>query len=387
MTGKLRVLVFSGCYLPGFRAGGPIRSLVNLVKALESDIDFRIVTLDTDVGSAEPYANVRSGEWQAVDGVEVLYLSRAAASMRRLAREIRTTSPQVIYLNGFFEPIFTLRVLLARRMGMIGGVPVLLAPRGDCSPGALAQKPLKKAVFIRLARLVNLHNELTWQASSELEARDIRVMMPHLRDDSVRVAPVLTEACAWTPPSRREPGALRVCFLARISPMKNLDFALRVLAEVKAPIDFTIHGPIEDPSYWDECRSLIARLPQHIRASYAGEVPPASVRRVIAGHDLFFLPTRGESFGHVIHEALSAGVPVLTSDQTQWNDIETHGAGWSLPLNALSEFRQTLEDASVSLPLQRADVARRAMDYAMKRADRPASIRKTYDLFRGVAFP
>ncbi len=387
MTPKLRVLVFSGCYLPGFRAGGPISSLVNLVNALGADVDFRIVTLDTDVGSDTPYPTVASGVWQTVEGVEVLYLSRAAVSIRRLITEIHDQAPQMIYLNGFFEPVFTIRLMVARRLGLIRHIPMLLAPRGDCSPGALSLKRVKKSVYIRLARVAGLYRNLSWQASSELERQDIMRVMTAVTPGRVCVAPMLTADPAALPSREARPadGVLRLCFLSRISPIKNLDFALRVLATVQVPVTFTIYGPVEAPAYWAECQALMARLPGRIQVTYAGEVPSVEVRRTLARQELLFLPSRGESFGHVIHEALSAGVPVLTSDQTPWTDLEAHGAGWSLPLHSMTAFQHIIEAASRLSSQERAAQSGRTMAYATTRANRPAAIRQTFELFTRVA--
>ncbi|MDP9143608.1 MAG: glycosyl transferase family 1, partial [Actinomycetota bacterium] len=69
------VLVLTDHYLPGFRHGGPIRSIQNLVSSLGAEFDFRILTRDRDVGSEEPYPSVRPDEWQAVEGCSVRYLS------------------------------------------------------------------------------------------------------------------------------------------------------------------------------------------------------------------------------------------------------------------------------------------------------------------------
>jgi len=385
---RLRVLVFSRWYLPGFRGGGPVRSLVNLVRALGTEIDFRIVTLDRDHTGGPPYPSVRSGSWQAVEGTEVLYLSQARVSMRRLVREVGTVTPHVIYLYGFFDRVFTQRILLARRAGHLSGIPILLAPQGEFSAGALQLKPLKKAAYIKLARASGLVRDLTWQASTEMERQDILRTMKLERPGDVRVAADLTDDVAYVPGSRQAApgdGVLRMCFLSRISPKKNLDFALRVLADVKVRVEFTIYGPVEDQVYWARCKAMIDGLPANIRATYGGEVHPVDVRRTLAGHDLFFLPTLGENFGHVIHEALSVGVPVLVSDQTPWRDLEQHGVGWSLPLDAVSEFAQAIETASRTLPHDRDAIAGRAVAFAVERADRPATIRRMHDLFKGLA--
>ena len=63
----------------------------------------------------------------------------------------------------------------------------------------------------------------------------------------------------------------------------------------------------------------------------------------IAKNHLFFLPTLGENFGHIILEAFCAGCPVLISDQTPWRDLEEKGVGWNLPLDQPELFREVLQ--------------------------------------------
>ena len=58
---------------------------------------------------------------------------------------------------------------------------------------------------------------------------------------------------------------------------------------------------------------------------------------------LFFFPTRGENFGHIIVESLAAGCPVLLSDRTPWTDFDKKGAGWIVPLNERHRFKNILE--------------------------------------------
>ena len=387
---KPRVMVFSRCYLPGFRGGGPVRSLVNLVQALGTEFDFRIITRDRDEGVDQPYPSVMPGTWQAVEGAQVRYVPRSAISVRWLAREIETTSPQLLYLNSFFDSIFTLKVLVARRSGMLPSVPVLLAPQGELSPGALGIKSRKKAAYIRFARLCGLYRGLEWQASSDTERNDILNTLTDVAPAHVRVAADLTERVDDAPLARapRSPsGPLRLCFLSRISPKKNLDLALRVLAAVKVPVDFMIYGPVEDTAHWAACQRLIAQLPPHIQVQYGGALLPEQVRDALSQYDLFFFPTRGENFGHVIFEALRAGVPVLISDQTPWRDLEAHGAGWSVPLHATEAFVRVIETASRELPVDRENAARRAVAYAAWRIDRTAGVQAAHDLFRSLIQP
>jgi glycosyltransferase involved in cell wall biosynthesis len=233
----------------------------------------------------------------------------------------------IVYLNSFFSWKSAILPLLLLRFGVGCNLPVVLAPRGEFSPGALELRKTKKRLYIMLAKALRLCSEVTWQASSDHEAEDIqRILNP--RPGKIFVAPNLLPAPSTAPEPREappyslQPGPLRLVFLSRISPKKNLDFLLRALQNVETGLVLDIYGPTEDPAYWETCSRLIAELPGNIRASYKGAISADKVAGVFVQYDLFAFPTRGENFGHVIFESLNAGTPVLLSDQTPWQADE-----------------------------------------------------------------
>jgi hypothetical protein len=59
-SARPRVLVLLPTYLPGYLAGGPIRSIANMVDALGDEFEFRIVTSDRDHKARTPYDGSRS---------------------------------------------------------------------------------------------------------------------------------------------------------------------------------------------------------------------------------------------------------------------------------------------------------------------------------------
>lgn len=195
-----------------------------------------------------------------------------------------------------------------------------------------------------MVKLIWLCRDITWQASSKFEEQDIR----RLFGERVRVVVAPDLPAVATPGAsarqRREkvPGALQVLFLSRISPMKNLDGLLAMLKGMAEKIQLHICGPVEDLAYWEKCRSIMHELPANITVAHKGAVAHERVAQVFAEHDLFFFPTHGENFGHVILESLSAGCPVLISDQTPWSAIEENGAGWAFPLDRPELFQQAL---------------------------------------------
>ena len=132
-TPKPVVLAFVGTYLPGYKAGGPIQSVANLVEHLSDDLDFRIVTADRDMGDNAPYPGVAIDAWNTVGKAQVFYASRARRSLRGFARLMRETPHELVYVNSFFSPVFTQRPLLARTLGLAPRRPVVIAPRGEFS--------------------------------------------------------------------------------------------------------------------------------------------------------------------------------------------------------------------------------------------------------------
>lgn len=342
------VLVFAGYYRPAFRSGGPLRTLLNMVDQLGDEVDFRIFTRNHDLGSRETLAGVPLGRWCDVDGTPVFYGSSSDRSLSAVARLIRDVGPDTVYLNSFLDPSFSILPLVVRRLGWTApGIRWVLAPRGEFAPSALRIKATKKRAFRFVARATGLHSGLTWQASSDFERDDIRRVMGKTAAD-IRVATDLTERLSDVPapPTPRPEGPLRVCLLSRISPMKNVRYAIEVVLRLRCPVEFSIHGPIEDRAYWETCQPLIGAAPAGCRIAWKGEVAPDQVRATIAQHDLFLLPTLGENFGHVIFESLAAGVPVLVSDRTPWRDLDARGSGWVRPLADPQAFVDVLESAA-----------------------------------------
>lgn len=383
----MRVLITLGHFFPGYRSGGPAQSIANLVASLSGEFEFRILTRDRDLGDSNPYPGIERDRWTRVGGALVQYCSHDRLGLHGLSRTIRETPHDVLYLNSILSPRVSVGPMVARRLGLVPRRPILVAPRGELSSGALALKPWKKRSYFSIGQRVGLFRDAIWQASSEYEARDIRATLGQ-NTGAIHIAPDLPTPLPALPPKHtpRIPGEpLRLVFLSRVSPIKNLDFALRVLATVAAPVEFSIYGPPEDAEYAAACGALSAALPPHISVRWYGPVPPQEVSEVFARHDLFFFPTRGENYGHVIAESLGAGTPVLLSDTTPWRGLAAAGVGDDLPLAAPDVFARRI-DAAATMEIsdalgQRARVA----EFARARQRSSADVAANRALFRTAA--
>lgn len=368
-------------YVPGFKAGGPVRSVANLVDHLGDDFHFRIITSDRDLGDDRPFEGIVRDEWVQVGKALVYYASPRTMTMRGVCRIMRTTSHDLVYLNSLFATHSAIEPLVARKLGLVSRKPFIIAPRGQFSAGALGIKPIRKKAFIQAARLTGMLDQVTWHASSEYEAKDIEAALPQTARKIV-VAPNLPAAVgAEMLAVERTPGPLRLVFLSRISPMKNLSFALQVLSLVKVPVAFHIHGPSEDTNYRAECDALAAALPGHIEVHWHGTANPVDVPSFMANADLFFLPTLGENYGHVIAEALSVGTPVLISDATPWRNLARAGVGDDLPLGDPGPFVAAIERAAAMSPAARQERRELAFNFARVRNGSAADVEANMKLF------
>ena len=335
-------------YYPSYRAGGPVKSIRQMVDKLSINLNFSVLCADRDLGDKNSFSNIEVNSWQAVDNSLVMYLAPETLSLKHITHVINTAEFDVLYLNSFFDFNFTIKPLLARRFSLVKPCPVVLAPRGEFSSGALALKPFKKKLFIKLSSWLGLYCGIIWQASSELEKQDI-ISALSIDPSSIFIAKDLPPKVSVSIGGLAlKPNEIcKIVFLSRISPMKNLDFALQVLGKVESTLVFDIYGPIEDKEYWQACLDLIEKLPSNIVVNYCGAVTPDQVADVFSGYDLFFFPTRGENYGHVIAESLSVGTPVLLSDQTPWQNLENDKLGWDLPLDLVLFARKIEEVANM----------------------------------------
>lgn len=381
------ILCFVAYYLPGYRSGGPVRTIANFVDHLGDEFDIRIVTRDRDALDAEPYPSVRIDVWNKVGKAQVFYASKKTVNLRAIAKLIRETPHDVLYLNSFFAFDFTTLPLLARRLGWAPKAPCVIAPRGEFSKGAIALKARKKRLYMRATRMMGLYAGLHWQASSEFEVSDIQRELGGLAA-GVSVAPNLPpgiEAAGLKAMSNkaRSDGPLRVVFLSRISPMKNLDFLLGLLLRVRGPIELLIYGPIGDNGYWSQCQALIARLPANIQVKYLGEVTPLEVPKTFASADLFVFPTRGENFGHVVLEALCAGTAVLISDRTPWLASDDKAVE-VLPLEDAQAWVNAIERWAGLDGEQLLQIRTAALSYAQRYLETSSALEDNRTLFHKV---
>ncbi len=355
-----KILIFIDWYVPAYKAGGPIRSVYNLVETLSNVYDFYIITssMDRDGSVLE---NVKLNQWTKQGKASVLYLSKEEISANRFKKEYQILNPDQIYLNSLFSTKFTLLPLFLFRKK----AKVVVAPRGMLGKASLAIKSTKKKVFLKLSKVLGLYDAVRWHATSHQELKEIETVFGTKIE--ARIAKNLALIPTVFTPLEKKEGELSILMIGRIVPIKNIHFFLKVLNEVSTNYKLTISlvGPIEDKEYWKECKQIIDKLPNNIKVHNTGAVPPIEVSKMFLSYQVLVSTSLNENYGHSIAEALSFGRPAIVSNNTPWKKLTELKIGDNLDLE-IAQFRTSIERFASLSNEEFIDIQRRVRLYAEK---------------------
>ena len=332
------ILIITGRYLPGFKDGGPVRTIKNLTDLLGDDYHFTIMCSDRDHGDTKPYENINEGI-NHVGKADVIYVPDSKFSFSLIKSEANKNN--LIYVCGPYNN-YAIKALILNRLSLIK-CPFVLAPMGSFSKGALNIKSAKKRVFFTIVKLLNLFKNVSFSVTSKVEEKELRDALGLANKCYIARDPERAIDESISHNEFKKSGRLRVVFLSRISEKKNLYGAIEILSKVKGDIDFTVYGNIEDKDYYDKCIKRLEILPGNVRFEYKGIADSEDVPRILSEYDVFLFPTFGENFGHVISEALSAGTIPVISDTTPWLDLDEKNAGFVINISDISSFAKTID--------------------------------------------
>jgi len=340
---RLQVLVFIDWYLPAIKAGGPVRSLEAIVSRLSTEVEFTIITGDKDAGTSERLSGIEIDKWaNAPDGTRIYYCSAASDPVIVAQELMQTRKFDRLYCNSVFSYRFAIRPLLKLKR-FFPESKTILAPRGMLGAGALQIKSAQKKLFLSLAKLSGLYSNIVWHVSSEQEAMEVRSVFG--TKAKTIVAPNLAAiTCNDILGRSKADGQLRLIFISRISPKKNLLLAIQSLQQIRGEVSLDIYGPEEDTAYAAQCKSAAASLLSNVTVRFNGEYNREQLKEIFADKHFMLFPTLHENFGHVIIESLAYACPVIVSKFTPWLNLAATKSGMNCDLNE-SEFSAAVNRA------------------------------------------
>ena len=317
-----KLLIVASLFWPQKNSGGPPVSILNLVRSIQGRFDTYIISKNHEIGDTAPLPGVQEG-WNAFPFGKAYYVPYGQHTFARILGLIEQVQPDVIYQNSFFSYDDLYPVLQYKKRHP--EVKVIVAPRGEFYPERLRKGKLKKTVYAAAFRCSGLLRDVYFQGTGEEECRQCHRLLgiPQERLLNIQNLSVVTDS--ETQAIEKLPGAVRLVYIARIHPTKNILNAIRWLATVGGRVEFDIYGPIEGDAYWQQCQEAISQLPDNVQVRYQGLVEHEQVPQTIQQYHAYYMPTMGENYGHSIVESLLSARPVVISDQTPWTDV--HGVG------------------------------------------------------------
>jgi len=230
--------------------------------------------------------------------------------------------------------------------------PTVIAPHGSLDAWALRRSAWKKRIALALYERENLRQASCLHALSRREAEGFRAF--GLKNPIT----IIPNGISVTWLDRKgDPDAFRcrfglskgtriLLFLGRITPIKGLPMLIEAMHKLRAKLagwKLIIVGANEF-GHEQEIRSLIDRLEMEDHVQFVGPLFGQAKRDAFAAADLFVLPSHSEGAPVVILEALGAGVPVLTTNASPWEELVTYRCGWWTDISA-EAISDALEDA------------------------------------------
>jgi len=219
------------------------------------------------------------------------------------------------------------------------GIPyVLSAQLGDVPGGVPVQTD-------HLFRWLKPFTVPIWRdaAARTVPSREVAELVRRAYGLTAQVIPngVELEALNPLPPEVHTP--IRLVFVGRFSPQKNLLFLLEVLEKLRDlnwQLDLVGDGPVRG-----ELEDLSRRWDLASRVHFHGWVAPEAATEVMRHGDILVLPSLSEGLPLVGLQALGLGLALVTSDHKSLSDLVQDGVnGFTCPVTDAEVFARRLRE-------------------------------------------
>jgi glycosyltransferase involved in cell wall biosynthesis len=320
-------------------------------------VDSLIATTNADGRQVLPVELGRAQEYQ---GVTVIFFRRQFSVPFDVSGDLavwldaHVADFDVVHIHAVFSHSSVVAARACRRHR----VPYLVRPLGSLAPANLAQRSLRKRLFLRSfgRRMFSGASAIAYTTHEERrlaeQALALRkgLVLPLGIEDERLDAPAMADLTATAP---------YILSLSRLAPRKGLEVLIAAFGEAcqgpgLAEWRLVIAGDGEE-TYVRHLKRLGGAHRQHAPVTFPGWVSGERKERLLRGASLFALPSFHENFGLAVMEAMACGVPALVSPGVNLaSEIRAAGAGW-----IVEQEEPAVRDALAEIMMDANDRARR----------------------------
>ena len=221
--------------------------------------------------------------------------------------------------------------------------PYIVTPRGMLEDWALKQSYFKKAIYYFFIEKYHLRNAVCLRATSKMEMNTFRKL--GFKNIIINVFNSIKIPKLNLNKKIKSKKKKRILFLSRIHEKKGISELLnawKYIFERYADWELVICGYDKD-GYKQKMIKLSNKLKLD-RVIWKDFVMGKEKDDLFKSSDLFILLSHSENFGLAIAEALSFGLPVITTYNTPWKNLNKYKCGWCIDLK-MKKIVKTLETA------------------------------------------
>lgn len=293
--------------------GGTTEYMRLLSTALKNDTSFSIATGI----SKDPIV---------IEGVPIKFfninLSRWFSLMNEFHSYLKNEKPDIVHINGIWTPQNWGFQSVAQKQG----IKVVVSPHGMLEPWILAHNSFKKKIALFLYQRRALKQSICLHATAQMEAANIKALgyknPIHIIPNGIYLQDIKG--------IKEYYGTKKMIFMSRIHPKKGIEVLLEAWRDCYTE-DWTLE--IAGTGEENYMASLIQSVEDLENVRFVGAKYGEEKWDFLRSADVMVLPTHSENFGIVVAEALAVGVPVITTQGTPWEDLETYKCGWWIDLS------------------------------------------------------
>ncbi|WP_312067457.1 glycosyltransferase [Empedobacter sp.] len=301
--------------------GGPARSSTSLVESLLLDSKIKRVDLYTLISENPIIKEFSIRDKSTIRFCKPTFLDYSSELKNRL----KEFDCDMYHGHG----LWNLPIHQMAKIAQDKNIPYIISIRGMLEPWSLTQSKLKKKIAMNLYQNKDLKLATCLHATAVSEAESIRALG---YKNPIAVIPngINLDEYPLKDFKKNIKEKNKILFLSRIHPKKGIEILIEAWEllsdQLKKDWCIDIAGNGEK-SYIASLEKTILEKGLSDQINIIGSKFGQEKIDTYYSADLFILPTHSENFGIVIAEALSCGVPVITTKGTPWQDLEKYNAG------------------------------------------------------------
>ena len=336
--------------------GGPVKVVNELAGALEAiGVSSEIISAQgRRVGNPETVTNDIPIHLFETGPIARLWTAPPPGLKKTLARKI----PDFDLVH--IQELWHYPGYIASKIARSRNVPYIVTIHGELNEWNLQQKRLKKQIYMTAIQRGILQKSAALHAITQAESNRIRqleietpvAMIPNgIHTEEFENLPDRSQFVSRYPELENR---LIVLFLGRIQQKKGLDILAQAfgnLVRTRHDVRLVVAGPDEDNTL-TEIKTILKSQGALEKAVFPGMLTGEQKLEALSAADIFALTSYSEGFSVALLEALSAGLPLVITDECNFPEVGDSRAGFVVRPND-SETARALMSLLDSADLRR----------------------------------